>query len=312
MSFDFGSQCWFVVGPTASGKTRVAIDLAQRLNGEILSLDSMAVYREMDIGTAKPDEDERAAAAHHLIDLVSPTEDFSVSQYLDLATATVEQIQQRGKTPIFAGGTPLYLTALLRGLEVGPEANWEIRNRLEEEAKEHGSAWLHARLTEVDPKAAAKFHPHDTRRIVRALEFFETQGKAISDHQKHFDSGRSAAECRVFVLDWPRDQLHARINVRCEAMYSSGLLDEVRSLIDRYGKLGRTAAQAIGYQEAAELLAGKLSQPEAIARTQARSRQLARRQLIWYRRLSECQMVPVSGDLDTADVARRIEERAAI
>jgi len=169
---------------------------------------------------------------------------------------------------------------------------------------------LHRRLAQVDPEAAARIHPHDARRIVRALEVFERTGEPISDRQQHFQAGRPAESCRVFVLDWPRDQLHARINARCERMFVDGLVDEVRELTRRHGMLGTTAGQAVGYREALRHLQGDYSLEKAIERTQARSRQFARRQLIWYRRLSECRMVPLEGDLQAERVAERIVSAA--
>ena len=161
-------ECWFLTGPTAAGKSAVAIELARRIGGEILSLDSMAVYRSLDIGTAKPSPAERQAVPHHLLDLLEPTEDFSIAQYLDAAHRAVRQVLERQRPPLFVGGSPLYLKAILRGLFDGPPADWEFRSELEEIAGRDGSNALHARLAAVDPAAAARLHPNDMRRLIRA------------------------------------------------------------------------------------------------------------------------------------------------
>ncbi|REJ65291.1 MAG: tRNA (adenosine(37)-N6)-dimethylallyltransferase MiaA [Planctomycetota bacterium] len=315
-------DCWFLTGPTASGKTALSLELAERLGAEILSLDSMAVYRRMEIGTAKPDTATRARVAHHLIDLVEPTEDFSISQYLEHAHRAVDDIRSRGREALFVGGTPLYLKALLRGLADGPPGDPELRAQLESEAEQQGSAELHARLAEVDPEAARRVHPHDTRRIVRALEVFAKMGQPMSDYQQHFAQGRAAKDCRVFVLNWPRDVLHQRINARVETMFVEGLVEEVRGLLADYGRLGTTAAQAVGYREVIQYLDGAraphsrrsatadlsppVDLPQTIELTKARTRQFARRQLIWFRGLSECRWIGMSDQTNVAELAARI------
>jgi tRNA dimethylallyltransferase len=307
------SDCLFLTGATASGKTAVGVALARRLEGEIVSLDSMAIYRGMNIGTAKPTPEEQGGIAHHLIDVASPSEEFSVADYVDAAERRVAEIAGRGHEAIFVGGTPLYLKALLRGIDAGPPADWPLRTRLVEWGREAGPGALHQRLAAVDPTAAARLHPSDTRRLVRALEVFEQTGKTISSQQQHFSVGRPAEACRVFVLDWPRDQLYERINRRVDAMFAAGLVDEVRSLAEKVSDtffLGRTASQAVGYREAIEVLAGRLTLPAAIELTKTRTRQFAKRQLTWFRSLSECRFVPVEGEIDPDAVAERIAAMA--
>ena len=299
-------DCWYLTGPTAAGKTGVAVELAELIGAEIVSLDSMAVYRGMDIGTAKPSAEQRRRVAHHLLDIVEPNEDFSLAQYVAAAHDTIAQIKSRGREILFAGGTPLYLKAMLRGIFEGPEADWEFRRELEAEAAAAGPEALHRRLAEVDPAAAQRLDPQDTRRLIRALEVLQKTGRPISGYQKQFDKSCGAEECRVFVLDWPRDVLHRRINQRTEEMFAAGLVDEVRGLLDRYGRLGRTAAQAVGYSETADHIAGGCDLAAAIERTAARSRQLARRQLTWFRSLSECRWVPVAEPFDANRLARLI------
>jgi tRNA dimethylallyltransferase len=304
-------DCWFLTGPTASGKTAVGVALAKRLGAEIISLDSMAVYRGMDIGTAKPSVAEREGVPHHLIDVISPREEFSVAAYVELAEQAVVEISGRGHEVLFVGGTPLYLKALLRGLDAGPPASESLREELIEWAVNAGPRALHDRVKQVDPAAAARLHPNDTRRLIRALEVYEATGQTISSRQQHFSVGRPAEECRVFVLEWPRAELYERINQRVEAMFAAGLVDEVTRLLeagegDRRDAFGSTASQAVGYHQALELILGSMSLPEAIQQTQTQTRQFAKRQLTWFRSLSECRFVPVEGTLDPEVVAERI------
>lgn len=300
------AEAWFLTGPTASGKTAVGVALAQLICAEIVSLDSMAVYRGMDIGTAKPTEADRMSVPHHLIDVVEPGEDFSIADYLTAAHASAAEIRSRGREVLFVGGTPLYLKALLRGLASGPEGDEQLRQRLQTEADQAGPESLHARLVAIDPDAAAKIHPHDARRIIRALEVYEGTGQPISASQEHFQDARRAKAQRVFVLDWARAMLHDRINARVDAMFAVGLIDEVRRLRKTAGGFGRTAAQAVGYREVQCYLRGECDLSTAIERTKARTRQFARRQLIWFRALPECRWVPVSDPLDAREIAKQI------
>lgn len=310
MSVDFAKDCWFVSGATASGKTAVGIALAERIGAEILSLDSMAVYRGMDIGTAKPNPAEQARVPHHLIDLREPQEEFSVADYLAAATAAVEDVRARGKQAIFVGGTPMYLKCLLRGLFEGPGANWELRRELEAELEAVGVAALHERLTLVDPVAASNIHPNDARRIVRAMEVFRSTGQPISHQQLEFDDALPADACRVFVLRREREDQHHRIESRVEAMMAEGLVDEVRGLTAGGKSLGRSASQAVGYREVLEHLADEAQYdlPKTIERIQARTRRFAKRQGTWYRSLSECRFVEAAVDDSAETLAERIAE----
>ena len=297
---------WFITGPTASGKTGVGVELARLIGAEIVSMDSMALYRAMDIGTAKPTAPQRRCVPHQLVDVLEPHEAFSLAQYVEAARQCVEGINARGRRALFVGGTPLYLKGLLRDVFDGPPADWDLRQRLQEEAQKHGSDSLHRRLAQVDPPAAGRLHPNDTRRLIRALEVYEKTGRPISELQQQFDMGRPADECRVFVLDWPRQQLYARINRRVDEMFAAGLVEEVRDLLARPRPLSRTARQAVGYREVIEHLAGERDLPKTVELVKTHTRQLAKRQLTWFRSLSECRPVPVSGPIDAAEVARRI------
>jgi len=286
------ADCWFLAGATASGKTKVGIELAQRLNAEIISLDSMAVYRDMNIGTAKPSAAERSAVPHHLLDVVPPSEDFSLSDYVDAAHATIAEIRSRGREVLFVGGTPLYLKALLRGVYQGPPADWDFRASIERELASLPLEALHQRLQCIDPLLAAKLHPNDKRRIVRGLEVFKLTGQRLSHLQTQFDEGQPASAVKVFVLSWPREELHHRIDARVESMFAAGLVDEVRGLLAKYGTLSRTAIQAVGYREVVEELRAEIATGPALAacieRVKIRTRQFARRQETWFRALSEC------------------------
>lgn len=308
MSFPPVTDAWFLAGPTASGKSALGIELAQRLNAEIISMDSMAVYRGMDIGTAKPSLQDREAVCHHMIDVVDPDIDFSIAEYLRCAHKCVEEIRQRGRRVLFVGGTPLYLKALLTGFDDGPPADWQFRLRMEAEAEKLGSESLHRRLEKLDPQAAERVHRNDSRRIIRALEFYEKTGKPISSVQTHFGNETLSTTVRLLAPDWPRAVLHQRINQRASAMYSAGLVEEVRALLARFEKLGRTASQAVGYQESLKWLAEEISRDEAIAQTQARSRQLARRQLIWLRGIGACRWMKIEETLDPDELAQKALE----
>ncbi len=299
-------DCWFLTGPTASGKTRIALQLACQLDAEIISLDSMSVYRAMDIGTAKPTVEDRRQVPHHLIDIVEPNEEFSLASYLDAAHEAVHEIRNRGKQVLFVGGTPLYLKSLLRGLFEGPPADWAFRREVREEVERVGVAALHERLNQVDPLSASKLPPGDVRRIIRALEVYKLTGKPISHMQLHFDEGLPAEQCKVFVLNWPKETLHQRIAARVDAMFQAGLVDEVQQLLDRYEVLSRTATQAVGYREVQDLLAERCTADEAVERVNIRTRRFAKRQGTWFRGLSECRMIDRQDQDDDRQVAELI------
>ena len=299
---------WCLTGATAVGKTAIGLALAKALDAEVLSLDSMAVYRGMDIGTAKPTPEQQAFVPHHLIDLIGPSEEFSVAQYLELAQKCVAEIRSRGKQPLFVGGTPLYLKCLLRGLFEGPPADWELRRAIQAELEEFGAAVLHERLTQVDPLAASTIHPNDTRRLVRALEVYRATGEPISHQQMEFEDARPAEQCRVFVLRRDRDEQHRRIETRVEAMIDEGLVGEVQRLVDGEGELGRTASQAVGYREVLEHLEGQYGEAEMVERIKAHTRRFAKRQGTWFRSLSECRFIDLAGDETPDSVATQIAE----
>lgn len=300
--------CWYLTGPTSSGKTPLAIALAKRLGAEIISLDSMAIYRGMDIGTAKPNAAQQADVRHHLIDIVDPTETFSVSSYVTAAHATAREIWSRGKRVLVCGGTPLYLKGLIRGLFLGPAADWEFRAEIERDIQTYGEQALRERLIQVDPLLAHKLHPHDHRRMIRALEVAKITSQPLSHWQEQFETPADPKDCPVAVLRLDRAWLHQRINHRVDTMLAAGLADEVRGLLQQYGQLGRTASQAVGYREVLEHLHNQIEWPEAVERIKAHTRQFARRQEIWFRGLKELQGVPCSPDAAPAQLLDAISE----
>ncbi|HTM56244.1 MAG TPA: tRNA (adenosine(37)-N6)-dimethylallyltransferase MiaA [Pirellulales bacterium] len=303
-------DAWFLTGPTASGKTEIGVGLAELLNAEIVSLDSMAVYRGMEIGTAKPTPADCARIPHHLVDLLEPNHQYSLASYVEDAGRAVRDIAARGHQALFVGGTPLYLKALLRGIFQGPAADWQLRRQLQAELDRAGEGALHRRLQEVDAASAARLHPRDHRRVIRALEVWEKTGQSISRLQQQFEHARPAEACRVFVLNWPAEDLARRIDDRVERMFAAGFVDEVRELSRRYGELSRTASQALGYREVIEHLAGQRDLPATIELVKLRTRQFAKRQRTWFRSLSECRSVPMTEGFSAIEIARQIEAAA--
>ncbi len=319
-------QCLFLAGPTAVGKTDVTIALAEQLAPvEILSLDSMCIYRGMDIGTAKPSAELQEKFPHHLLDLADPHEDFSVADYIAAAREACEAILDRGARPVFVGGTGLYLRSILRGVFEGPPANQEIRERLQRLADEAAAKgdhyWLMSQLERVDPDAMLRLHPNDHRRLIRAIEVFELTGKPLSQQQKQEPLLEDERPTHVYWLSPPRDWLHERINRRVELMIEAGLIDEVRRLLSAEQSIGRTARQGLGYKEVIEALeaaggpeAGNQSLndqqiAEMVDVIQTRTRQFAKRQHTWFRNLEECHEIELTGNETPAQIAAGIAER---
>lgn len=302
-------KCWFLTGPTAGGKTAAALALSRQINAEIVSMDSMAVYRDMDIGTAKPTPDEQADVRHHLIDIVEPHQEFSVSEYIEHAALAVDDILTRGKVPLFVGGTGLYLRSLLRGVFEGPEADWAIRAELEQLAEDSGNEVLHQKLAKVDPVTAQKLHPNDRRRIIRAIEVFRLTGKALSTFQNHNPLPLSDRPAAVYWIDPPRDWLHKRINRRVDLMMEQGLLDETKRLLQRKPTVGRTARQGLGYRELISHLENDVPLSSAVEEIKAGTRQFAKRQHTWFRHLEEVSSVPITGLESSQQLAQQLIDR---
>jgi len=274
----------FLIGATASGKGEVAFRLARRMDAEIVSLDSMKVFRGMDIGTAKPPEERRKAVPYHLIDIVDPWETFSTGDYVRLALRAVEAIEGRRRRALFAGGTGLYLRSLVEGMFDGPAGDPALRARLVEEIARRGAPALWEDLRAEDPDAAVRIHPNDARRIVRALELRARTGERIGELWRGSSLRLAPGSYAILGLAWPREALYKRIDARTARFFARGLVDEVRRLVSDPRGLGRAASQAIGYKEVIEgLREGEA--PDAIcARVQRESRRFAKRQLTWFRK----------------------------
>ena len=270
-----------ILGPTASGKSSLAVAVARRTGAEILSVDSMQVYRGMDVGTAKPSLAEQHEIRHHLLDWLRPDETFSVARFVELADQTIADARRRGVPLIATGGTPMYYKALFEGLFEGPGADEAIRARLRPLSGEE----LHARLAAIDPAAAARIHPADQKRLVRALEVHELTGKPISSLQNEWQSSQAHRHEAVWVgLLWEREALNRRINARVKDMIAAGWVEEVRQLLERHPKLSKTAAEATGYHELIEHVRGRMSLEDAVEQIKIATRQLARRQMKWFKR----------------------------
>lgn len=277
-----------IAGPTASGKTALAVELAKQLNGEVISCDSMQIYRRMDIGTAKPTKDEMQGIIHHMLDVAEPDEDFSVSRYCEMATPILDDILARGKTAIIAGGTGLYMDSLIRGNAFAPYPTTGARERLEQEADEKGMEHMLEKLRAVDQEAAEKLHLADRKRIIRALEVFEETGETITSHNKRTQAIPPRYSPLWLGLDFePRQALYDRIDLRVGIMLEQGLVKEIQDLLSSGIPAKCTAMQAIGYKEFVSALEGNGSIAQAADEVRKASRHYAKRQLTWFRRNPE-------------------------
>ena len=261
--------------------------VAERLGAEILSADSMQVYRGMDIGTAKPTADEQRRVRHHLIDVAEPSEEFTVAQFVERADHAIAEAAAAGRPLIVTGGTPLYYKALFEGLFDGPSADAALRAKLAEDPPDV----LHARLAEIDPAAAARIHANDTRRTLRALEVHALTGKPISEHQQQWDAPHRHT-ATWFGLHWEKEAINRRINARVKQMLAGGWLEETRQLIDHHPTFSRTAGEATGYAELIQHVRGRLSLDDAAEQIKIATRQLARRQMKWFRRWTQVTWLP--------------------
>jgi tRNA dimethylallyltransferase len=272
-----------VVGPTASGKSALALALARERGGEIVSCDSLQVYRGLDVGSAKATPEERRAVPHHLLDVVDPDQDFSAADYARLARAAIDDVAGRGRLPIVAGGTGLYLRALRRGLFAGPSRDPDLRQRLEKVAARRGAARLHRLLARVDAEAAARIEVNDRLRVIRALEVYRASGRPLSAHHRE-DAPRPDGRHWVVVgLDPTRDALRAAVEARTRSMLEGGLLDEVRGLLDRYGDADLRPLRAIGYRQAVAVVRGTQTVDEAQRDIVKETMRYAKRQMTWFR-----------------------------
>lgn len=274
-----------IAGPTASGKTALAVALAHKVNGEVVSCDSMQIYKKMNIGTAKPTEAEMEGIPHHMLSVAEPEEDFSVSRYCEMATPIVEDILSRGKTAIIAGGTGLYMDALIRGNAFAPYPSTGRREELEQLAAQEGIDAVLCKLKEVDPESAARLHPSDQKRIIRAMEVYLETGETITEHNRKTQEIPPRFSPVWFALeDENRQDLYDRIDRRVLQMLDEGLIVEIQALLASGVPEKATSMQAIGYKEFVDYLAGRCSLEDAAALVQQASRRYAKRQLTWFRR----------------------------
>ena len=274
-----------VVGPTASGKSALAIELAKRLNGEIICCDSMQIYKQMNIGTAKPDKEELSSAVHHLFDFADPKISFSCADYIPLAQEVVEDILSRGKMPIFCGGTGLYLDRFLSGAEFeSTEVDEDFRREMNDFATNFGNEALHKKLREIDPKSADEIHPNNVKRVIRALEIYKTSGKTKSEIDSESKNFESKYDCIQIGIKYEnREVLYNRINLRVDKMMQAGLLEETKQLLDNgIFECNATAAQAIGYKELLSYLDGNKTLIDAVEDLKIATRRYAKRQLTWF------------------------------
>lgn len=299
-------KCWFLAGPTASGKSATGIALAERIGAEIVCLDSMTIYRGMDIGTAKPTPEERARVPHHLLDIRDPHEEFSTAEYMTAALAACESIIASGKIPLFVGGTGLYLRSLLRGVFEGPAADWALRREFEQYVEDHGAEALHARLAAVDPPTARRLHVNDQRRVIRALEVYTLTGQPASSLQQETPLPPDERPRHVYWLNPDREVLRQRISQRVDAMIAAGLVQEVATLLRSSHGLGRTARQALGYREVLAHLEDGLPLPEAIEQLKTHTHQFAKRQWTWFRNLEELQPIHITDTQSAEAIAESL------
>ena len=297
-----------LIGCTASGKSGTGLELARACGGEIVSIDSMKIYRHMDVGTAKPSAEARAEIPHHMIDVAEPSESFGLGRYVEMADDAIRDIVARGKRAIVVGGTMMFVRGLIEGVFEGPGADPAYRAELRGRAEREGSAVLHGELAKIDPEAAARIHPNDLRRIERAMEVYHVSGKPITELQQQWGQSRERYDCRLVALRRPKEEASRRINVRVKRMIDAGLVDEVRLLLAEPEGIGEQAAQAVGYAEISDHLAGKLSLDEAVEQIKINTRRLAKHQRTWMRRIPGIQWVDLEADDSAPEVAARVLE----
>ncbi len=299
-----------IVGPTATGKTSLAIEVAKKIPAEIISGDSMQVYRCMDIGTAKASKEEQEGIPHHLIDSLSPDQDFSVSIFQEKVTKLISDINARNKLPILVGGTGLYVRSIIDHYNFSESStDWDLRERLQLEAAEKGKEFLHDRLAEVDSAGADRIHPNDTRRVIRALEVYHHTGLPISETQNRDEYSESKYSMLMYGLTMEREKLYDGINKRVDKMINDGLLNEVKNLLAKGFNSRMTSMQAIGYKEVIGYLEGKYTLEEAIEAIKQNTRRFAKRQLTWFRRDKRIEWLHVENKQTIVDLAEQINNK---
>ena len=274
-----------ILGPTAVGKTELSLKIAEQINGEIISADSMQIYRNMDIGTAKASQFDRKQIKHHLIDIVNPDQDFSVADYQERVDALIPKIVKRGNIPILVGGTGLYIKAIIQGfLFPEMETNNELRSKLEKEAEKYGNEYVHNKLEEIDIELANKLHPNDLRRVIRGIEVYNETGNTITYYKKKQEATPMRYNALKIGLTREREMLYKRINQRIDIMIENGLINEVENLLDSGYDIGMTALQGLGYKEIVGYLNNEYSLDEAVRILKRDTRHFAKRQITWFNR----------------------------
>lgn len=302
----------FIIGCTACGKSAVGLELAERLGAEILVIDSMKVYRRMDIGTGKPTAQQRARVSHYMIDIVEPWEEFSVARYVALAEQSIAGIHARGKPILVVGGTALYIKGLYQGLFEGPGEDAAFRTQLRQRAEREGSHVLHDELRGIDPQAAERIHPNDYRRIERALEVHQLSGGMISQLQTQWDTDGERFDCRFIGLRRELAYQNQRTNARVRRMMEAGLLEEARALLTGERPLSQQASQALGYAELFEHLRGGLPLDDAVERIKINTRRLAKSQRTWFKRFRNVAWFDLAEDDTIEQITTRILESVDI
>ncbi|MBI4378064.1 MAG: tRNA (adenosine(37)-N6)-dimethylallyltransferase MiaA [Nitrospinae bacterium] len=295
-----------IAGPTAVGKSAVAFELAKRLNTEIISADSMQVYRCFDIGTAKPSIERRKEIPHHLIDIVNPDEDFSAGDFNERASAIIKELNQQGKIPVIAGGTGLYIKSLIENLGCGVKKNQEIRNRIKSEFKEIGSEAMYEKLKIIDPSASDRIHPKDRYRIERALEVYYASGKSISEFHRPERTQNERFRVKYFVLDMERKLLYKRIEERVDKMVSAGLLSETKAILNMGYDKNLKPFQSLGYLQMIKYLDGEMDFDFAVQEIKKETRRFAKRQLTWFRGVNEAIWIDVLENGNIEDMSMKI------
>ena len=301
-----------IVGPTASGKTELAVRLAERVNGEVISADSMQVYKYMDIGTAKPGASEMSGIRHHLIDEVPPDAEFSVARFRELALKYISDILGRGRQPVVAGGTGLYVNSLIYNINFSETVcDQELRDRLKRDAMEAGGRHLYERLLEIDPEAASRIHENDIKRIIRAIEVYEHTGTPISVHKQLSRLEPPPYRYYIFGLRWDREKLYQRIERRVDLMLEKGLLDEVKGLVEKGYDKNAVAMQGLGYKEILAYFRGECTLEEAVYTIKRDTRHYAKRQLTWFRRIEGIEWLDIDENTDMEEQAKKVADRIA-
>ncbi len=302
------NQVIVICGPTASGKTRLGIELAKKIDGEIVSCDSMQIYKDMTIGTAKPTEEERSEAVHHLVDFVLPSERYSVAEYKKDAENTIEQIIEKNKKPIIVGGTGLYLNSLVYGIDypnIVTDLNY--RQELEEKVNKEGLESLYKEATKIDSKAIEKISPNDKKRILRILEIYHSTGKTKTEIEADSRKNGPKFDYKIFVLNMDREKLYDRINRRVDLMIENGLIEEVKTLLEKYKEFP-TAMQGLGYKEVVEYLENKTTKDEMIDKIKQETRRYAKRQITWFKSYKDAIWLDASNNDNVSIILENIRK----